>query len=73
MRARPRKSTSAVGEFFWDGFASTLFWVDPENDLTTVFFVQRAPFDGTLHKDFRDAVYTAIGITPPGVPRPGPE
>ena len=63
MRARPRKSTSAVGEFFWDGFASTLFWVDPENDLTTVFFVQRAPFDGTLHKDFRDAVYTAIGIT----------
>jgi len=53
----------AVGEFFWDGAASTLFWVDPANDLTAVFFVQNMPFDGTLHKDFRDAVYAAIGMT----------
>ena len=45
------------GEFFWDGLASTLFWVDPANDLTAVFYVQKYPFDGNLHKDFRDAVY----------------
>ena len=57
------ENMGAVGEFFWDGAASTLFWVDPANDLTAVFFVQRLPFDGTLHKDFRDAVYAAIGIT----------
>lgn len=46
-----------VGEFFWDGAASTLFWVDPENELTAVFFVQIIPFEGRLHKKFRDAVY----------------
>jgi CubicO group peptidase (beta-lactamase class C family) len=46
-----------VGEFFWDGMASTLFWVDPANRLTAVFFVQTIPYDGTLHRDFRAAVY----------------
>ncbi len=47
-----------VGEFFWDGYASTLFWVDPENDLAAVMFVQFIPFNGVpLHKKFRDAVY----------------
>jgi CubicO group peptidase (beta-lactamase class C family) len=47
-----------VGEFFWDGAASTLFWVDPTNQLTAVLFVQLMPFDRVhLHKSFRDAVY----------------
>jgi CubicO group peptidase (beta-lactamase class C family) len=61
--ASAEENMGAVGEFFWDGAASTLFWVDPANDLAAVFFVQRMPFDGTLHKDFRDAVYAAIGVT----------
>ncbi|MDG5767240.1 serine hydrolase [Balneolales bacterium ANBcel1] len=47
-----------VGEFFWDGAASTLFWVDPKNQLTAVLFVQLMPYDEIgLHKAFRDAVY----------------
>ena len=37
--------------------ASTRFWVDPANKLTAVFFVQTIPYDGTLHRDFRAAVY----------------
>ncbi|NBC65987.1 MAG: serine hydrolase [Bacteroidetes bacterium] len=52
----PEENNGVVGEFFWDGLASTLFWVDPENELTAVFFTQKLPFDGRLHKDFRDAV-----------------
>src|SRR5690606_15290117 len=51
------ENNGAVGEFFWDGAASTLFWVDPKNEITAVFFVQKLPFDGELHKIFRDAVY----------------
>ncbi|NVK83067.1 MAG: serine hydrolase [Cytophagia bacterium] len=58
--ATPEENNGAVGEFFWDGAATTLFWVDPLNKLTAVFFVQVMPFDGTLHKDFRDAVYGPI-------------
>jgi CubicO group peptidase (beta-lactamase class C family) len=31
------ENVGAVGEFFWDGAASTLFWVDPKNKLTKSF------------------------------------
>jgi CubicO group peptidase (beta-lactamase class C family) len=55
------EASGAVGEFFWDGAASTLFWVDPQNDITAVLFTQLRPFDKIgLHKAFRDAVYHNI-------------
>jgi CubicO group peptidase (beta-lactamase class C family) len=62
VRIAPPKDASeasgAVGEFFWDGAASTLFWVDPKNAITAVLFTQMRPFDKVhLHKTFRDAVY----------------
>jgi len=53
----PDEKNGTVGEFFWDGAASTLFWVDPKNDLTAVLFVQIFPFDNPVHKEFKDAVY----------------
>ncbi|HEV7311347.1 serine hydrolase domain-containing protein [Sphingopyxis sp.] len=62
----PQENRGAVGEFFWDGMASTLFWVDPANRLTAVFFVQTIPYDGTLHRDFRGAVYGADYKGPAG-------
>jgi len=67
--AQPRsadENRGAVGEFFWDGYATTLFWVDPANRLAAVFFVQKTPFDGTLHRDFRAAVYGAGYLGPKG-------
>jgi CubicO group peptidase (beta-lactamase class C family) len=61
VRLRPPASEDEnhgiVGEFFWDGAASTLFWVDPVNELTAVLFVQILPFDREVHKKFRDAIY----------------
>ncbi|HYD55110.1 MAG TPA: serine hydrolase domain-containing protein [Gemmatimonadaceae bacterium] len=62
VRLRPpataQENNGTVGEFFWDGAASTLFWVDPANQLAAVLFVQLMPFDRVgLHKGFRDAVY----------------
>ena len=65
VRLRPPASAAenngVVGEFFWDGAASTLFWVDPTNRLAAVFFVQLLPFDPVgLHKGFRDAVYGPV-------------
>ena len=58
------ENRGAVGEFFWDGRETTLFWVDPANRLTAVFFVQTFPFDASLHRDFRAAVYgpTYLGL-----------
>jgi len=60
------ENRGAVGEFFWDGAWTTLFWVDPANNLAAVFFVQTAPFDGTLHRDFRRAVYGDKYLGPKG-------
>ena len=61
VRLRPPatedENTGVVGEFFWDGAASTLFWVDPVNELTAVLFVQVLPFDREVHRRFREAVY----------------
>jgi CubicO group peptidase (beta-lactamase class C family) len=52
------ENNGIVGEFFWDGAASTLFWIDPKNELTAVLFTQLVPFDRVkLHKRFRDAIY----------------
>ena len=45
----PDENVGTVGEFFWDGAASTLFWVDPKNELTAVLFVQVMPFQGKVH------------------------
>jgi len=63
---KPEENRGAVGEFFWDGAASTLFWVDPANRLAAVFFVQTMPFDGTLHRDLRAAIYGADYLGPKG-------
>ncbi len=58
--ANKDENNGVVGEFFWDGAASTVFWVDPVNELTAVLFTQLLPFDRVkLHKGFRDAVYGA--------------
>ncbi len=56
--ADAEENNGVVGEFFWDGAASTLFWVDPVNELTAVLFVQLFPYDQIgLHKAFREAIY----------------
>jgi CubicO group peptidase (beta-lactamase class C family) len=63
---KPEENRGAVGEFFWDGAASTLFWVDPANRLAAVFFTQKMPFDGSLHRDVRAAVYGTEYLGPRG-------
>lgn len=61
-----QENRGAIGEFFWDGAASTLFWVDPANRMAVVFFTQAMPFDGTLHTDIRRAVYGDAYLGPSG-------
>lgn len=69
VRVKPpvdeKEHAGIVGEFFWDGAASTLFWVDPQNELTAVLFVQIFPFDNSVHNAFRRAVYGPFKIQNP--------
>ena len=64
--ASAEENRGAVGEFFWDGAATTLFWVDPANNLAAVYFVQTMPFDMSLHRDIRAAVYGPGYLGPVG-------
>ena len=51
-----------IGDFGWGGMASTVFWVDPEKELTVVFLTQLSPSDSYANrKELRRLVYQALG------------
>jgi CubicO group peptidase (beta-lactamase class C family) len=50
-----------AGDFFWGGLASTIFWVDPKEDMVVIFMTQLIPsatfnFRGQL----KNIIYSAI-------------
>jgi CubicO group peptidase (beta-lactamase class C family) len=49
------------GEFMWGGAASTLFWIDPVEELVTIFMTQLIP-SGTfnLRGQLKSLVYAAL-------------
>ncbi|MBW2698520.1 MAG: serine hydrolase, partial [Deltaproteobacteria bacterium] len=51
----------SAGEFAWGGAASTIFWIDPKEELTVIFMTQLMPsrtfnFRGQL----KSIVYSSI-------------
>jgi CubicO group peptidase (beta-lactamase class C family) len=49
------------GDFYWGGAASTIFWVDPVEDLTVVFMTQLMP-SGTFNfrGQLKSIIYSSI-------------
>ncbi|MDR2482455.1 MAG: beta-lactamase family protein [Treponema sp.] len=51
----------SVGEWAWDGMLGTWYAVDPQEDMTAVFLIQRNPgANEDLPKRFAQTVYAAI-------------
>ncbi len=50
-----------AGDFYWGGMASTIFWVDPIEDLVVIFMTQLVP-SGTfnIRSQLKNMVYSAI-------------
>ena len=50
-----------TGDYYWGGAASTIFWIDPKEDLTMVFMTQLMP-SGTFNfrGQLKSLVYAAI-------------
>jgi CubicO group peptidase (beta-lactamase class C family) len=50
-----------VGDYYWAGAASTIFWVDPKEDLSVVFMTQLTP-SGTydFRGELKSLIYSAI-------------
>jgi CubicO group peptidase (beta-lactamase class C family) len=63
---KAQENRGSVGEFYWDGFPSMLFWIDPAQDMAVILATQKVPFDNDLHRDFRIAVYGADYVGPEG-------
>lgn len=51
----------SVGEWGWDGMASTCMWIDPKEELYAVFMIQLIPYNafGVLSR-FQQMMYSAI-------------
>jgi CubicO group peptidase (beta-lactamase class C family) len=50
-----------VGDYYWGGAASTIFWVDPKEDMVVVFMTQLMP-SGTFNfrGQLKSIIYSAI-------------
>jgi CubicO group peptidase (beta-lactamase class C family) len=50
-----------VGDYYWGGAASTIFWVDPKEDLSVVFMTQLMP-SGTFNfrGQLKSIIYSSI-------------
>ena len=49
------------GDYYWGGAASTIFWVDPKEDLCAVFMVQLMPSGVFNFRDqLKNIIYSAI-------------
>jgi CubicO group peptidase (beta-lactamase class C family) len=52
---------TSVGEHHWGGAASTFFWLDPTEELFTVFFTQLMPSSTyPIRRELRTRVYQAL-------------
>ena len=51
----------SAGEFAWGGAASTAFWIDPAEELITIFMTQLIPSSSyPVRRELRTMVYSAI-------------
>ena len=52
---------SSIGEYGWGGAASTIFWIDPSEDLITIFLTQLIPSSTyNIRRELRTLVYSSI-------------
>jgi CubicO group peptidase (beta-lactamase class C family) len=49
------------GDYYWGGAASTIFWIDPKEDLTVVFMTQLMPSGAfNFRGQLKSIIYSAI-------------
>ncbi|MGH3435230.1 MAG: serine hydrolase domain-containing protein [Sciscionella sp.] len=55
------KALGSAGEYSWGGLASTAFWVDPQEEITAMFFTQLIPSSTyPIRPQFRQLIYQAL-------------
>jgi CubicO group peptidase (beta-lactamase class C family) len=55
------KVMGTPGEYAWGGYASTAFWVDPQEDMTVIFLTQLIPSSAyQIRRELRVITYQAL-------------
>jgi len=55
------KVPASAGEFTWGGAASTVFWVDPAEQITASFYTQLLPSSTyAIRRELRQLIYTSL-------------
>ncbi len=49
-----------IGEYGWDGAASTHFWISPRDELIVIALSQRQPYSSQLKKKIKPIIYRHI-------------
>jgi CubicO group peptidase (beta-lactamase class C family) len=56
-----RAGVLGADDFYWGGMASTMFWVDPKEDLVVIFMTQLVPSSSfNFRGQLKNLVYSAI-------------
>jgi CubicO group peptidase (beta-lactamase class C family) len=56
-----KNGSIAAGDYYWGGAASTIFWVDPKEDLTAVFMTQLMPSGSfNFRGQLKSIIYSSI-------------
>lgn len=53
---------TSTGEYYWAGLASTIFWIDPEQDLIAILMTQYLPYRGEFYRDLMHRLVRAAVI-----------
>jgi len=54
-------SPGSIGSYFWGGMASTIFWIDPKEDILALVMTQLVPSSTLpLREDFKVLTYQAL-------------
>ena len=60
-REGSKKMLSSAGNYWWGGYFSTSFWIDPVENLVAVLMTQKYPDrHGEIHDKFKVLTYQAI-------------
>jgi CubicO group peptidase (beta-lactamase class C family) len=55
------KFPTSNGEYYWGGLATTLFWIDPQEEMVAILLTQYLPYRGDAYRDlFHRLVRAAI-------------
>jgi len=61
MRPAETLVAGSPGEYNWGGAATTSFWIDPAEELVTIFMTQVLPSNAyPIRRELRSMVYAAI-------------